>query len=131
MIVTPPFNMDPMTASEFEDVLAAQRRAMMRDIPTSDATETPTLTRAELAEMLCDRVGLNPEVAAASMQSFLLNQSVEIDSMLCCCLHGEGLQQLKSLLLFGIGRRIEGEGGLVCGRPWATTEIAHDGTEVV
>jgi integration host factor subunit alpha len=53
-----------MTAREFEDLLAAQRRAMVRDIPTSDATastETPTLTRAELAEMLRDRVGLNKQ----------------------------------------------------------------------
>ena len=70
MIVTPPFNMDPMTASEFEDLLAAQRRAMVRDIPTSDATETPTLTRAELAEMLCDRVGLNKQESKEMVEAF-------------------------------------------------------------
>jgi integration host factor subunit alpha len=70
MIVTPLFNMDQMTASEFEDLLAAQRRAMVRDIPTSDATETPTLTRAELAEMLCDRVGLNKQESKEMVEAF-------------------------------------------------------------
>jgi integration host factor subunit alpha len=73
MIVTPQFNMDPMTASEFEDLLAAQRRAMVRDIPTSDATaatETPTLTRTELAEMLCDRVGLNKQESKEMVEAF-------------------------------------------------------------
>ena len=59
-----------MTASEFEDLLAAQRRAMVRDIPTSDATETPTLTRAELAEMLCDRVGLNKQESKEMVEAF-------------------------------------------------------------
>jgi len=73
MIVTPQFNMDPMTPREFEDLLAAQRRAMVRDIPTSDATastETPTLTRAELAEMLCDRVGLNKQESKEMVEAF-------------------------------------------------------------
>ena len=73
MIVTPLFNMAPMTASEFDDLLAAQRRAMVRDIPTSDATaatETPTLTRAELAEMLCDRVGLNKQESKEMVEAF-------------------------------------------------------------
>jgi hypothetical protein len=60
-----------------------------------------------------------------------LNQSVEVNSTLCCCLHGEGFQQIKGMLLFGIGSRIEREGGLVRGRPGATTDISHDGTEVV
>lgn len=69
-MVTPPFNMDQMTASEFEDQLAAQRRAMVRDIPTSDATETPTLTGAELAEMLCDRVGLNKQESKEMVDAF-------------------------------------------------------------
>ena len=50
--------------------LAAQRRAMVRDIPTSDATETPTLTRAELAEMLCDRVGLNKQESKEMVEAF-------------------------------------------------------------
>lgn len=62
--------MDQMTASEFEDLLAVQRRAMVRDIPTSDATETPTLTRAELAEMLCDRVGLNKQESKEMVDAF-------------------------------------------------------------
>ena len=62
--------MDQMTASEFEDQLAAQRRAMVRDIQTSDATETPTLTRAELAEMLCDRVGLNKQESKEMVDAF-------------------------------------------------------------
>jgi len=46
---------------------------MVRDIPTSDATaatETPTLTRAELAEMLCDRVGLNKQESKEMVEAF-------------------------------------------------------------
>lgn len=73
MIVTPPFNIVSMTAREFEDLLAAQRRAMVRDIPTSNSTaptETPTLTKAELAEMLRDRVGLNKQESKEMVEAF-------------------------------------------------------------
>ncbi len=62
-----------MTASEFEDLLVAQRRAMMRDIPTSNSTastEIVTLTKAELAEMLRDRVGLNKQESKEMVEAF-------------------------------------------------------------
>jgi integration host factor subunit alpha len=62
-----------MTARDFEDLLAAQRRARVRHIPTSDATaftETRTLTRAELAEMLRDRVGLNKQESKEMVDAF-------------------------------------------------------------
>src|ERR1700674_1992291 len=70
MIVTPQFNMDPMTPREFEDLLAAQRRAMVRDIPTSDATASTETPRAELAEMLRDRVGLNKQESKEMVEAF-------------------------------------------------------------
>jgi hypothetical protein len=59
-----------MTAREFEDLLAAQRSAMVRDIPTSNftaSTEMPTLTKAELAEML---LGLNKQEAKEMVEAF-------------------------------------------------------------
>ncbi len=46
---------------------------MIRDIPTSPAavsTETPTLTKAELAEMLFDHVGLNKREAKDMVEAF-------------------------------------------------------------
>ena len=55
-------DMNEMNSSDFEALLTAQRSAMIRDIPTSSAGasgETPTLTKAELAELLFDNVGLN------------------------------------------------------------------------
>src|ERR1700742_5324989 len=58
--------MNEMNSSDFEALLTAQRSAMIRDIPTSPAVvsnETPTLTKAELAELLFDNVGLNKREA--------------------------------------------------------------------
>lgn len=52
--------MNEMNSSDFEALLTAQRSAMIREIPTSPAvvsTETPTLTKAELAELLFDKIG--------------------------------------------------------------------------
>ena len=46
---------------------------MIRDIPTSPAavsTETPTLTKAELAELLFDNVGLNKREAKDMVEAF-------------------------------------------------------------
>src|SRR5260370_2643218 len=66
--------MDPMDAIEFEALLSAQqRRAMMRDTPPSNAeapTGTPTLRKAELIEMLCDRAGLNRQEAKEIVEAF-------------------------------------------------------------
>jgi integration host factor subunit alpha len=63
-----------MNAIEFEALLSAQqRRAMMRDTPPSNAeapTGTPTLRKAELIEMLCDRAGLNRQEAKEMVEAF-------------------------------------------------------------
>jgi integration host factor subunit alpha len=66
--------MDAMDAIEFEALLSAQqRRAMMRDTPPSNAeapTGTPTLRKAELIEMLCDRAGLGRQEAKEMVEAF-------------------------------------------------------------
>ena len=65
--------MNEMNSSDFEALLTAQRSAMIRDIPTSPAavsTETPTLTKAELAELLFDNVGLNKREAKDMVEAF-------------------------------------------------------------
>jgi integration host factor subunit alpha len=63
-----------MDAIEFEALLSAQqRRAMMRDSPPSNAgapTGTPTLRKAELIEMLCDRAGLDRQEAKEMVEVF-------------------------------------------------------------
>jgi len=65
--------MNEMNSSDFEALLTAQRSAMIRDIPTSPASasaETPTLTKAELAELLFDNVGLNKREAKDMVEAF-------------------------------------------------------------
>ncbi|MFL6637886.1 MAG: integration host factor subunit alpha [Paraburkholderia graminis] len=65
--------MNEMNSSDFEALLTAQRSAMIREIPTSPAavsTETPTLTKAELAELLFDNVGLNKREAKDMVEAF-------------------------------------------------------------
>ena len=65
--------MNQMNSSDFEALLSAQRSAMIRDVPTSNgaaAAETPTLTKAELAEMLFDHVGLNKREAKDMVEAF-------------------------------------------------------------
>jgi integration host factor subunit alpha len=65
--------MNQMNSSDFEALLSAQRSAMIRDIPSSNgaaSVETPTLTKAELAEMLFDHVGLNKREAKDMVEAF-------------------------------------------------------------
>jgi integration host factor subunit alpha len=65
--------MNEMNSSDFEALLAAQRGAMIREIPTSPvdvSPETPTLTKAELAELLFDNVGLNKREAKDMVEAF-------------------------------------------------------------
>ncbi len=67
--------MNEMNSSDFEALLAAQRGAMIREIPTlpvgaSTSTEMPTLTKAELAELLFDNVGLNKREAKDMVEAF-------------------------------------------------------------
>jgi integration host factor subunit alpha len=65
--------MNQMNSSDFEALLSAQRSAMIRDVLTSNGAataETPTLTKAELAEMLFDHVGLNKREAKDMVEAF-------------------------------------------------------------
>ncbi|KIG10356.1 integration host factor subunit alpha [Caballeronia concitans] len=61
-----------MNSSDFEALLSAQRSAMTRDNTASGAmsNDTPTLTKAELAEMLFDHVGLNKREAKDMVEAF-------------------------------------------------------------
>jgi integration host factor subunit alpha len=98
MIVTLPFNTDPMTTREFEDLLAAQRRTMVRDIRTSDpnaSTEMATLTKADLAEMLRDRVGLNKQEAKEIVEAFFEVMRDALESGESVKLAGFGSFQLR------------------------------------
>ncbi|WP_089339447.1 integration host factor subunit alpha [Burkholderia singularis] len=63
--------MNDMNSSEFEALLTAQRSAMTRDVPAPSAPgDTPTLTKAELAELLFDSVGLNKREAKDMVEAF-------------------------------------------------------------
>ena len=65
--------MNEMNSSDFEALLSAQRSAMIRGISSSNgdaSAETPTLTKAELAEMLFDNVGLNKREAKDMVEAF-------------------------------------------------------------
>jgi len=64
--------MNEMNSSEFEALLSMQRSAQLRDhqMQTSTLTDTPTLTKAELAELLFDQVGLNKREAKDMVEAF-------------------------------------------------------------
>ncbi len=62
-----------MNSSDFEAILPAQRSAMTQNTTTSNGgalADTPTLTKAELAEMLFDHVGLNKREAKDMVEAF-------------------------------------------------------------
>ncbi|CAM2147269.1 integration host factor subunit alpha [Pararobbsia alpina] len=65
-----------MNSSEFEALLAAQRSAMTDEADNaingngSANADTPTLTKAELAELLFDHVGLNKREAKDMVEAF-------------------------------------------------------------
>jgi integration host factor subunit alpha len=65
--------MREMNSSEFEALVAAQRSplAAQEEMPSGNGTaEAPTLTKAELAEMLFDQVGLNKREAKDMVEGF-------------------------------------------------------------
>lgn len=62
--------MNDMNSSEFEALLTAQRSALNRDVAPAQSGETPTLTKAELAELLFDSVGLNKREAKDMVEAF-------------------------------------------------------------
>jgi len=64
--------MNEMNSSEFEALVSLQRDSQLRDsqMQTSTVTDTPTLTKAELAELLFDHVGLNKREAKDMVEAF-------------------------------------------------------------
>jgi integration host factor subunit alpha len=88
-----------MNAIEFEALLSAQqRRAMMRDTPPSNAeapTGTPTLRKAELIEMLCDRAGLHRQEAKEMVEAFFEMMRGALESGENVKLSGFGRFQLR------------------------------------
>lgn len=62
-----------MNSSEFEALVTAQRSNALRDSQYSApavSTDTPTLTKADLADMLFDLVGLNKREAKDMVEAF-------------------------------------------------------------
>ncbi|SDV50172.1 integration host factor subunit alpha [Chitinasiproducens palmae] len=64
--------MNEMDSSEFQALLAAQRQALAREHASGagEATDSATLTKAELAELLFDEVGLNKREAKDMVEAF-------------------------------------------------------------
>ncbi|MFJ2993544.1 integration host factor subunit alpha [Pandoraea sp. NPDC087047] len=62
--------MNEMNPGEFEAMLAAQRIALGRSEVNEVSTEAPTLTKAELAELLFEHVGLNKREAKDMVEAF-------------------------------------------------------------
>lgn len=65
--------MDRMNLTELEALVLAQRSAMLRASPTPNAAApagSPTLRKADLVRMLCDRVGLNGREAREMVEAF-------------------------------------------------------------
>jgi integration host factor subunit alpha len=67
------FDTDEMDSSEFEALISEQRTSLIREgLPQTSvaAPEAPTLTKAELAELLFDHVGLNKREAKDMVEAF-------------------------------------------------------------
>jgi integration host factor subunit alpha len=63
--------MNEMNSSEFEALVSLQRETHRdHQMQTSPVTDTPTLTKAELAELLFDHVGLNKREAKDMVEAF-------------------------------------------------------------
>jgi integration host factor subunit alpha len=62
--------MNEMNPGEFEAMLAAQRIALGRSEVNEVGSEAPTLTKAELAELLFEHVGLNKREAKDMVEAF-------------------------------------------------------------
>ncbi|APR94427.1 transcriptional regulator [Pandoraea thiooxydans] len=59
-----------MNPGEFEAMLTAQRSALERNEMSGSSDEPPTLTKAELAELLFEQVGLNKREAKDMVEAF-------------------------------------------------------------
>jgi len=90
--------MNEMDSSEFEALVSAQRSTLTREAVTvtnTNVSETPTLTKAELAELLFDNVGLNKREAKDMVEAFFDLLRSALESGECVKLSGFGNFQLR------------------------------------
>ncbi|MBN4665751.1 integration host factor subunit alpha [Pandoraea nosoerga] len=87
--------MNEMNPGEFEAMLAAQRIALGRSEVNDVATEAPTLTKAELAELLFEHVGLNKREAKDMVEAFFESIRDALESGDSVKLSGFGNFQLR------------------------------------
>ncbi|WP_150565430.1 integration host factor subunit alpha [Pandoraea morbifera] len=87
--------MNEMNPGEFEAMLAAQRIAMGRSEVNEVSTEAPTLTKAELAELLFEHVGLNKREAKDMVEAFFESIRDALESGDSVKLSGFGNFQLR------------------------------------
>ena len=84
-----------MNPGEFEAMLAAQRIALGRSEVNEVSTEAPTLTKAELAELLFEHVGLNKREAKDMVEAFFESIRDALESGDSVKLSGFGNFQLR------------------------------------
>ncbi|VVD69890.1 integration host factor subunit alpha [Pandoraea soli] len=84
-----------MNPGEFEAMLAAQRIALGRSDTNEVSTEAPTLTKAELAELLFEQVGLNKREAKDMVEAFFESIRDALESGDSVKLSGFGNFQLR------------------------------------
>ncbi|WP_347554623.1 integration host factor subunit alpha [Robbsia sp. KACC 23696] len=90
--------MNEMDSSEFEALVSAQRSTLARESASgvgANVSETPTLTKAELAELLFDNVGLNKREAKDMVEAFFDVLRSALESGECVKLSGFGNFQLR------------------------------------
>ncbi|WP_150550184.1 integration host factor subunit alpha [Pandoraea soli] len=87
--------MNEMNPGEFEAMLAAQRIALGRSDTNEVSTEAPTLTKAELAELLFEQVGLNKREAKDMVEAFFESIRDALESGDSVKLSGFGNFQLR------------------------------------
>lgn len=84
-----------MNPGEFEAMLAAQRIALGRSEVNDVGSEAPTLTKAELAELLFEHVGLNKREAKDMVEAFFESIRDALESGDSVKLSGFGNFQLR------------------------------------
>lgn len=84
-----------MNPGEFEAMLAAQRIALGRNDVNEVPVEAPTLTKAELAELLFEHVGLNKREAKDMVEAFFESIRDALESGDSVKLSGFGNFQLR------------------------------------
>lgn len=84
-----------MNQGEFEAMLAAQRVALGRNDVADVPLDAPTLTKAELAELLFEHVGLNKREAKDMVEAFFESIRDALESGDSVKLSGFGNFQLR------------------------------------